>query len=62
MWYNFVQKNFGLMKKAILVGEWRLLLRLWKKWRRIVTTRKTKRMMLDTANELREEKRWDRYM
>ena len=52
-----VMKGRGKLAKAVAVRDWRLVLRVWKAWRRFVRERKEKRARDQLARWLQREKR-----
>ena len=46
------------MQRVVLMGEWRVCLKCWRRWRGAVRGKRTRRLMAAAAEELREEKRF----
>ena len=52
-----VMKGRGKLAKAVAVRDWRLVLRVWKAWRKFVHERKERRARDQLARWLQREKR-----
>ena len=52
-----VMKGRGKLAKAVAVRDWRLVLRVWKAWRRFIQERKERRARDQLARWLQREKR-----
>ena len=52
-----VMKGQGKLAKAIAIRDWKLVLRVWKAWRRFVVERKERRARDQLARWLQREKR-----
>ena len=50
-------KGRGKLAKAVAIRDWRLVLRVWKAWRRFVQERKERRARDQLARWLQREKR-----
>ena len=52
-----VMKGRGKLAKAVAVRDWKLVLRVWKAWRRFVQDRRERRARDQLARWLQREKR-----
>ena len=50
-------KGRGKLAKAIAIRDWKLVLRVWKAWKRFVVERKERRARDQLARWLQREKR-----